>query len=604
MSFSAYTIIVHDSSGQRELEIELTPGTPVRIGRLPTNTIPVTWDKKVSREHAVLTLDGGVVKVECFERAQNPIVIGPNRLRAVNIYPGDEFQIGQTRFCLEQPEDDSAYRARETSAVDKYQFSDLELNEVKVSDSAKQMELLTELPELISSAASDTELAQLLAGLLLEAVPNAVAVAVAHYDEAAVSKLSGLDQSDTQAIIPPEMMRVRTRDDYEGRFMPSRRLVGASLKSLLPTIHVWGHRDESGKFTISEDLDWALCVPVPGQICSGWCFYVAGKGGKDSGLVITKDDLIGDVRFGQLLAQFIASVRQVKQLQETHTQLASFFSPKVVESITAGEDLLRASEQDVTVLFCDVRGFSRKAEQHSDDLPYLLTCVKEALGAMTTGILKYDGTIADFQGDAALGFWGWPVPLEDGAVPACLAALEIQELFSKPPGERGLLEGFSIGLGIAHGQAIAGQIGTSQQAKVGVFGPVVNQGARLESMTKQYGVQICIDEATADFVREHLVPERARVRRLARVRPKGMDTAITVSELCPPVAQSPNLPDEQISQYEAALDQVIAGDWEAARATLADCSDDGPKAFLLDWMARFENTPPADWDGAFSLADK
>ena len=52
--------------------------------------------------------------------------------------------------------------------------------------------------------------------------------------------------------------------------------------------------------------------------------------------------------------------------------------------------------------------------------------VKEALSVMANGILDADGTIADFQGDAALGFWGWPVALEEGPVPACRAALEIQ----------------------------------------------------------------------------------------------------------------------------------------------------------------------------------
>lgn len=600
---NSYSLKVTDAGGEQGLDIELTPGEPMTIGRLPTNPIPVSWDREISREHATLTLENGQVRVACLERARNPIIFGRAPVREATVFAGQQFQIGQTVFQLEAPVGDESSQGLEDADVDEFQFSDVELNKVEFSDAGRQMELLCDLPEMISSATSDADLGQLLAGLLLDAVPEAVAIAVAHYDDSTVDMLRDQDPSASQ-VVRPQMMRVRTREGYEGRFLPSRKLVGRAFRTDSPTIHVWGMRDESGRFTLSDNLDWAFCVPVPGSSSKGWCMYIAGKGGKNGAVFVTKDDLKGDVRFGQLLAQFIASIRHVKSLQDTQTQMASFFSPKVIENLTGGGDVLRPSEREITVLFCDVRGFSRKSEKHADDLHYLLSCVREALGAMTTGILKYDGAIADFQGDAALGFWGWPVSLNDGAVPACLAALAIQDLFAKPPEEQGLLEGFSVGLGIAHGRAIAGQIGTAQQAKIGVFGPVVNQGARLESMTKQYGVQVCIDEQSADFVRNHLPPERARVRRLARVRPKGMDTPITVSELVQPVAQAPHLPDEQIERFEAILDKVVAGDWDAAIADFGSYPDEGPKTFLIDWMARYENKPPDDWDGGFSLVAK
>lgn len=600
---SSYSLKVTDAGGERALDIELIPGQPMLIGRLPSNPVPVSWDREISREHAVLTLENGHVRVACLDRARNPIIFGRVPVREAVVFPGQQFQIGQSVFQLEAPVGDESSQGLENADVDEFQFSDVELKQVQFSDTARQMELLCDLPDMISSAASDADLGQLLGGLLLDAIPEAVAVAVAHYDDATVDMLRDQDPSASQ-VVRPQMMRVRTREDYEGRFLPSRKLVGRAFRTDSPTIHVWGMRDESGRFTLSDDLDWAFCVPVPGKSSKGWCMYIAGKGGKNGAVFITKDDLKGDVRFGQLLAQFIASIRHVKSLQDTQTQMASFFSPKIIENLTGGGDVLRPSEREITVLFCDVRGFSRKSEMYANDLHYLLDCVKEALGAMTSGILKFDGAIADFQGDAALGFWGWPVSLNDGAVPACLAALAIQDLFAKPPEDQGLLEGFSVGLGVAHGRAIAGQIGTAQQAKIGVFGPVVNQGARLESMTKQYGVQICIDEQSADFVRNHLPPERARVRRLARVRPKGMDTPITVSELVQPLTKAPQLPDEQIEQFEAALDLVIAGEWDAALAAFEQYPDEGPKTFLLNWMKRYDNKPPSDWDGGFSLVAK
>ena len=223
---------------------------------------------------------------------------------------------------------------------------------------------------------------------------------------------------------------------------------------------------------------------------------------------------------------------------------------------------------------------------------------------MTQGILNYDGAIADFQGDAALGFWGWPVPLSEGAIPACLAALNILDDFRHPERHGDFLDGFSIGLGIAHGRAVAGKIGTTQQAKIGVFGPVVNQGSRIEGLTRLFDVSICIDEATAAFARESFRPDQARVRCLARIRPNGMDTAITVSELLPPFGEASTVSDDHISRFEAAIDLVISGEWASAVTALNALPDEGPTRFLLQQMSRLSNAVPADWDGAFSMNEK
>jgi len=195
--------------------------------------------------------------------------------------------------------------------------------------------------------------------------------------------------------------------------------------------------------------------------------------------------------------------------------------------------------------------------------------------------------------------------LLDGPMSACHAALAIMDVFNLPPEERGLLEGFSCGVGIAHGRAIAGQIGTSQQAKIGVFGPVVNQGSRIEGMTRQFGVGVCIDDTTARFVRRLMPPEQGRCRRLARVRPKGMNTPLLIHELLPPEVEGDKVSETVRLNYEAALEAIISGRWnEGIERLNAVPDDDGPKKFLLTHMAKHDNTPPADWDGAFGLDSK
>ena len=492
--------------------------------------------------------------------------------------------------------------------VEEHSYQANDLQNVAFGDTQRQMELLSKLPQMITESKSDVDLALMLCGMLLDAIPPAVAVAVALFEESDVSHMRAHDNPDA-AIPKPKLMRAQTRDGFEGRFMPSRRLLRKALRQGESAMHIVTDADEGGaQFTMASSFGWAFCAPITAPSCLGWCLYVSGAGGREGNLFVTEEDLKGDLRFTQLVSQLIGAIRTVRTLQEQTTQLSAFFSPKVIANLTkkgGAADILVPSRRDISVLFCDVRGFSRKSEQLQDDLETLLDCVKAALSAMTGGILAFDGSIADFQGDAALGFWGWPAPLEDGPISACRAALAIMQNFRLPLEDQGLLEGFSCGVGIAHGQAIAGQVGTTQQAKIGVFGPVVNQGARIEGMTRMFGIDICIDEATANFVRRLMPPEEGRVRRLARVRPKGMDTAVEVSELLPPEIDSPHLTAAIVTAHELAVEHVIAGRWTAAIEILQPRAEiDQPARFLLEHMAATDNHPPADWDGAFRLTSK
>jgi adenylate cyclase len=595
-----------------KFEQELTKGQVVRIGRKPANGWAVGWDKQISREHFDVEWDGTALKVTCLEAARNPIVVGDAPVRSAVIASGSKFVIGQTEFtCVGDVVEEAAEpEAPQASGdVDEHAFKRDDLKNFEFRDAGQQMELLSELPAILDESRTDADFAARLVELLMQGIPASDAVAVVQYDMPEVPDDDGAATITGFAILPekPSMMRVATRDEYDGRFRPSRRLVLSALTRQESIVHLWNDEseeegDDGPQFTVSDDLDWAFCTPILSDSTRGWVLYVSGITEGD----IEEGDLGGDLRFAELMAQFIASVRSVRTLQETQTQLSSFFSPKVIESLT-GENAhlaLVPQERDISVLFCDVRGFSKKSEQYKDDLHMLLSCVREALSVMANGILDSDGTIADFQGDAALGFWGWPVALEEGPVPACRAALEIQRVFMGDDKRGGLLDGFSVGLGVAHGNAIAGHIGTPKQAKVGVFGPVVNQGARLETMTKQYGVSICIDAQSAEFCKKFLKPEEGRLRKLTHVRPKGMDSIVVVTELVQPLGTPGTPTDEHIAGFEAAVAAVISGEWASAIGQLTALPDDGAKEFLINHMAEFNNDPPADWDGAFSLDKK
>ena len=197
-----------------------------------------------------------------------------------------------------------------------------------------------------------------------------------------------------------------------------------------------------------------------------------------------------------------------------------------------------------------------------------------------------------------MGFWGWPLSQKDAVPRTCRAALAIRADFEAATG-------FRAGIGVATGPAVAGKIGTVDQVKVTVFGPVVNLAARLEGMTKIIQSPILLDEATAEKVRREVPRDVARVRRLAVVLPYGLDTPLEVSELLPPLAEYPELTDEHLRFYEDALDAFLAGEWSKSFELLHRIpAADQVKDFLVVHIARHNRRPPPDWDGVIPLASK
>ena len=212
-----------------------------------------------------------------------------------------------------------------------------------------------------------------------------------------------------------------------------------------------------------------------------------------------------------------------------------------------------------------------------------------------------------------MGFWGWPLVQDDTIARACGAALAIRAEFehaAQPSGDLSAATGnplasFHAGIGIATGRAVAGKIGTEDHAKVTVFGPVVNLASRLEGMTKILRAPILLDRATAEAVRRHVPRDTARVRRLAVVRPYGLDAAIEVSELLPPQSQYPLLTDEHLAYCDRAVEALVAGRWSEAFELLHRTPpEDRATDFLTVFIAQHNRTPPHGWDGVIPLAGK
>ena len=589
-------LIAIGATPQQRLAVDLLPGQTLEIGRGLGMGLQIEWEPHLSKHHlTLLVTDNDTVELKTTPGISNPVYVGGEPRTTALLGSDDFFVVGQTSFHLGH-DTDSHSASDQPDGIEAVRFEPGQLQQVPFRDPGKRLEVLTRLPGLIWGARSDDDLHRRLTALLLAGVTHADAVAIVELVP---------DQTDSPPI---SVLHWDRRQETAGPVRPSSRLVrdalGDSAQSIL---HTWDTQQAESQYTVVGEFNWAYCTPIRNVPGERRAIYVAGRAPGESALS-GRPVLESDVKYTELIADVVGSIRRVNRLERQRSSFRQFFAPPVLAALGDDPDtsLLEPRECDVTVMFCDLRDFSRHAETSSDDLIALLDRVSRILGVITTQIHRFGGVTGDFQGDAALGFWGWPFPAATATQDACRAALGIRSELQKASGNPDHpLANFSLGIGLAHGRAVAGKIGTADQVKVTVFGPVVNLASRLESLTRQLHVPILMDQPTADRTREGLGPDEARIRRLARVLPYGLETPHTISELLPPQDQWPELSDDHIEQFEQGVDHFVAGNWEAAYSCLhAMPAADRAQDFLTMLITQHNRVAPPDWDGVIRLPSK
>ena len=593
---------------------------PVILGRTAVGWA-VPWDDRISRSHVRLKWNGSRLEVSKLIDARNPIFHKGLRQDEFNIGIGDHFVIGQTTFSLVDQRVRMVSQSDEMPALTEHSYAPSQLRQARYRDADRRIEVLSRVPEIISSSTTDEELCARVVNVLMQGIQQASFVAIVgdqtNGEPVVQPKVSvGIGRSSSEVNeFGIRLLHWDSRNLIGHQFSPSAQLIHQAITTRESVLHVWSRGIDSGQsYTQSENVDWAFCTPINSEACPGWAIYVAGDFGnlvpqnaRDATAAIAMD-LQDDLKFAELTATTLGSLRQTRLLQRRQDSLRPFFAPVVQKALATRDpdEVLAPREANVSVLFCDLRGFSRQSEESGDKLLELLRRVSDALGVMTHHILDRNGVVGDFHGDAAMGFWGWPLEQQSSVLQAAQAALAIRAEFEAAAAiEKHALSGFRAGLGIATGRAVAGRIGTVDQVKVTVFGPVVNLAARLESMTKQLRAAILMDEATALRVRNEVSPTIARTRRVARVLPVGMTTPLMVSELLPPEGPDVLLTDAHILAYEKALDSLQDGNWgEAFRLLHQVPAEDRVKDFLTVFIAQHGRSAPPDWQGFIQLPEK
>jgi adenylate cyclase len=236
--------------------------------------------------------------------------------------------------------------------------------------------------------------------------------------------------------------------------------------------------------------------------------------------VASRDEL------GVLTESFNRMARSLREKEMIKRAFTRYVAREVVEEILKNPEnmALTGERRQVTVLFCDVRGFTPMSERMSPEEVVLL--LNDFYTLMIETTFKYDGTLDKFLGDAVMAVFGAPIAHPDHSARAIRTALAMQEGIAGL-NERRARQGkepIAVGIGVSAGEAVAGTVGTEDRMEYTVIGDSVNLAARLESNAKPH--QILISQSTYERVRD-LVDARP----LGRIRVKGKEEEVEVYEV-------------------------------------------------------------------------
>ncbi|MEZ4765043.1 MAG: adenylate/guanylate cyclase domain-containing protein [Calditrichia bacterium] len=256
-------------------------------------------------------------------------------------------------------------------------------------------------------------------------------------------------------------------------------------------------------------------------------------------------------------------------------------------------------------MFTDIANFTTIAETlgHRE----LVRLLNDYLTEMSEIVLKLDGTIDKYIGDAIMAEFGAPLHYPDHATKGCLAALEMQKRLKELSHEwlRTGRPTVATRIGISTGTMIVGNMGSPKKFNYTVIGDEVNLAARLESANKTFGTGIMISEATYHFVKDMMI-----TRPLDRLIVKGKSKPVNVYELISKKGDKlPNLLESILPLYHHGIRYYEEREWENAESAFRKClrlmPDDGPSSLYLKRVQEFaKNPPPPNWNRVYQMTTK
>ena len=278
----------------------------------------------------------------------------------------------------------------------------------------------------------------------------------------------------------------------------------------------------------------------------------------------------------------------------------------VRELIQSGtEASLGGTKKELTILFCDIAGFTTISEQMEPDV--LVEVLAEYFAAASDAVAANGGTVDKFIGDAVMAFWGAPADVEDAPRKACRAAIQIQARVHEMSA-RWQAQGrprFEVRIGLNTGVALVGNIGSRTRMNYTVMGDAVNLASRLEGLNKAYGTNIMLGETTAAKVKDTMV-----LRPLDWVAVKGKAHAILVHELLGEAVALDGKEKRAAELHWRALELYRGRKFVEAAAAFEQvgpafgAQDEASRLMAERCRKYLDHPPPPAWDGSMSMKEK
>jgi adenylate cyclase len=230
---------------------------------------------------------------------------------------------------------------------------------------------------------------------------------------------------------------------------------------------------------------------------------------------------------GDLAQAFNAMTAGLRERGLYKQQLERYVSPQVAQKILSKpEKIFWAERKKVTVLFCDIRGFTSLAERLGAE--QVVRRLNEFFYEMIDILFQYEGTLDKFIGDAIMALFGAPLSSghdEEQAVSAAVAMQERTDRLNRDWVRQGF-EGFRIGIAICTGEVVVGNIGSERRMEYSAIGDAVNMAWRLEELNKRYNTRILLSESTYQAV-----SDKVEVRPLGSEILRGRKEPVHIYEL-------------------------------------------------------------------------
>jgi len=331
--------------------------------------------------------------------------------------------------------------------------------------------------------------------------------------------------NETGALVP-SVVRT-TEPGYEGGITVSRTITEMVVRdrvSVLTADAATDPRFQEGASVFLYGIRSALCVPLWRDSDVIGVIYIDTKTDKNS---FTEDDLdlltamANQAAIGIMKARLMEKARREAELRE---RLARYHSPDVVEYILKEgvEGTIDVAEQEVTVLFSDIKGFTTIAEKLEPS--EVASLLNEHFTMLTDIVFEFGGTLDKYIGDSIMALFGAPLSKEDDAERAVRAALKMQSEMKELMDGRDESRRFDIRIGINTGTVVAGNIGSPRRMDYTVIGDAVNVAQRLESIAMPG--QILIGGSTYRKVKDRFL-----LKEIGRQRVKGKDEEVVVYEV-------------------------------------------------------------------------